>query len=107
MAEGLDIKVPYKVYAAVRDALAEQHGKKLDTSARNLPITIAPDDKLIDPIDWRLSNVRKDAANFTAQVFQFADGEGNAKEFVEFASAISDFIINGKQVVETEKKGWS
>lgn len=106
--KGVELKVSRRTYAAVRDALAAQSKRKLESPDRNAPIMIMPDDSLVDPIDWQLANVRKDAASYAAQIFQHTNGDANANEFIELATAISDFIVNGKDKEEAPKQdGWS
>lgn len=88
-----EIKVSVAAYNEVANAL-DGIGKKF---APGTPLTIEADTKIINPIDWRLVNVRKDAVEQAVKVYAETDnkGEQTSDNFVLFAEEVYQFILKG------------
>lgn len=100
---GLELKVSLACYNEIANAM-EASGKKLATGA---VITIEKDDKIINPLDWRLVTVRRDACNIAMTAYRQEEADENgdyhssSKGFVPFCEEIYQFILRG--TVETPK----
>src|SRR5579864_989826 len=91
MAAELKVSIPtYNEIANALDAL----GKKFTPG---VPLTIEKDDKIINPIDWRLVTLRRDVSDIAAKVYAESDpdGEQTSQNFVRFASELYQFALMG------------
>ena len=93
MTATAEIKISVAAYNEVANAL-DGLGKKF---APGTPITIEADVKIVNPIDWRSVNVRKDAAEIAAKVYAESNesGEQTSDNFVRFAEEVFQFMLKG------------
>ncbi len=93
MAATAEIKVSVAAYNEIANAL-DSLGKKF---APDTPLTIEKDTKIVNPLDWRLIQVRKDAVEAAVKVYAESDIDGNqtVDNFTIFTNEIYDFILKG------------
>ena|ERR1700677_1407412 len=95
-----EIKVSIASYNEIASAL-EQQGRKLEYGK---PITIEKDDRIINPIDYKLATIRRDCADICAKVYN----EGHMEKginFIEFCNHLFNFVLTNKLPNEEKKEG--
>lgn len=93
----IKIEISSASFHEVVDALAKQ-GYKLGDNADQ--VTLVKGTQIVQPIDFRMANVRKDAGLIAARAFK----EDMGKSFIYFMAEIYNYIIEGK--VEPITKEW-
>lgn len=103
-----ELRVSIACYNEIANAL-EAQGKKVE---RGAIITLEKDDKIINPIDWRLVTLRRDTADIAAKVYNDNTKtlvyNDNTKTFVEFSKEFYEYVLTGNisNSAKTQTNEW-
>ena len=83
-----ELKISVAAFNEIAQAL-QLTGKQLEAGA---PITLTKDDKIVNPIDYRLATMRRDCAEICSKVYN-ASHMDKGINFLEFCQRTYNFVL--------------